>query len=315
MGGGRWDSTSYRSAATMRSSKGIADFEYSQKATQDTPIHPNLDPTRIRNKPFAKLESRDSIEHPNSKAIFVGIDVTGSNHANAIIAQKKLPNLMDLLKKYLDDPQILMAANDDYYEVGPSRAIQISDFESDNRIDEHTRNIILVGQGGGNDGESYDLLLYAAAHKTVIDCYENRGERGYLFLYADEPIFKTHDPSQVKAVFGDDPPQTRMIEDTIAAVKKMYNVFILWPTKGYRHAREQYVKLFGEQCVVDLQNPAMICEMIGSLIGFTEDKLHSAEEAANDLVATGATADEASSISKLAWNTKRKISLPGGAHA
>src|SRR5260370_34214086 len=97
---------------------------------------------------------------------------------------------MALLGNYLSDPQVAVAANDDFNSVGLS-ATQISDFESDIRIDEHIRNIWLTGQGGGNDGESYNLLLYAAARKTVLHCFEKRGNRGYLLLYADAPIYST----------------------------------------------------------------------------------------------------------------------------
>jgi hypothetical protein len=186
MGGGRFDSDTYTSSKTDRATKGIDDFAYSRSAKK---VHDNLNPERINKKPFGMLESRDSAEHPDSNAVFVSFDVTGSNIHNAIEAQKKLPNLMALLVKYLPDPQIAIAANDDINFVGEN-SIQISDFESDNRIDEHIRNVWLTGMGGGNDGESYDLIMYAAARKVVMDCLEKRGRKGYFFAYADEPIFE-----------------------------------------------------------------------------------------------------------------------------
>src|SRR6266699_4835030 len=194
MGSGTWDTKTYNNLVSHRASTAATlgvpvmnvDFSYHQEAQTTHKIHPNLDPLRINRKPAGILESRDSVEHPESNAAFVAFDVTGSNYQNAVPAQKKLPNLMELLVKYLSDPQVLIAANDDYNFVGNS-AIQISDYESDIRIDEHIRNVWLVGQGGGNMGESYDLLMYAAAKKTALDCFEKRNRKGYFFAYADEP--------------------------------------------------------------------------------------------------------------------------------
>ena len=134
MGSGKWDTGTYTTAKLHRSATHMADFHYSEViAPQTQEIHTNLDPTRIRNKPFKALESRDSAEHPESNAVMVCFDVTGSNYNNAIEAQKKLPNLMNLLVKYLPDPQVAIAANDDYNYVG-RKCLQISDYESDNRV-------------------------------------------------------------------------------------------------------------------------------------------------------------------------------------
>jgi hypothetical protein len=148
MGGGRWDSTTYHSTRTDRASKGVADFAYTSVADKTQKVHENLDPKRISKKPFQKLESRDSVEHPESNAVLVCFDVTGSNKTRAIDAQAKLPALMEMLNKYLSDPQVAIACNDDYLVTG-TNSVQISDFESDIRIDEHIRNAWLVGNGGG----------------------------------------------------------------------------------------------------------------------------------------------------------------------
>jgi hypothetical protein len=308
MGGGSWDTKKYSSSVSDRALKNVPDFEYSEKSNESTPIHANLNPMRIKDKPLKKLESRDSLEHPKSHPVFVSIDVTGSNYERAMEAQKKLPNLMDLLHKYVDDPQILIAANDDFHSVG-KKAVQISDYESDNRIDEHIRNLLLLRQGGGNDGESYDLVLWAAANRTVLDCMEIRHEKGYFFMYADEPIFRTTSAEHVKAVFGIDIPGSIGIEHTIEKLKQLYHVFVMWPLNGFDHAREQYVKLFGKECVVTLQQPRLICEMIGSLIGMTEGKLNDDASVVNDLVSVGTSASDAKIISAVLAG-HRKIHLP-----
>lgn len=304
MGSGRWDDDKYTSARASRVKTGVDDFAYSKKAATTKEIHPNLDPKRINKKPFGKLESRDSTEHPQSNAILMCFDVTGSNIDRARDAQKALPGLMTLVGKYLPDPQIAFAANDDIHYVGEA-ATQISDFESDNRVDEHLRNIWLVGQGGGNDGESYDLLLYAAARKTVTDCFEKRGRKGYMFMYADEPFFQQVNGKEVERIFGDADVGDIPIKKILEEVKERYHLFVIWPQGGYEHARAQYVRLLGEDAVVTLQHPNLICEMIGSIIGANEGTV-SVDEISRDLVKVGAGESEAKvltqSLTRIAKN-------------
>lgn len=293
MGGGRWDDDVFTSAKSSRRSAGVDDFAYSQTATA---VHTNLDPRRINNKPFGKLESRDSTEHPESNAVLVGFDVTGSNINRARDAQKALPALMKLLGKYLSDPQVAVAANDDYL-VEPEKCVQISDFESDIRIDEHIRNVILVGNGGGNGGESYDLLLYAAARKTILDCFEKRGRKGYLFLYADENFREQVKKNQVSDVFGDTIDRNIPIADMVEEARELYHVFVLWPVGGYEESREQYERLFGREYVITLEHPDRICEVIGVTIGVNEQKIDAAT-AASDLMSVGVSKQQAASISQ-----------------
>ncbi len=294
MGGGAWDSTRYYDDSFTRKSAGVDDFAYSKVASV---VHPALDPRRINGKPFGKLESRDSVEHPDSNAILVGFDVTGSNHARAIEAQKALPNLMTLLPKYIADPQVAVAANDDYF-VEPYWCMQISDFESDNRVDEHIRNIKLVGNGGGNGGESYDLILYAAARKVVADCFEKRGRKGYLFLYADERFWDKIAKNQIADIFEDKIPRNIPIEEIIEEAKKMWHIFLVSPAGGVvDNSYDQYVELFGRENVLILEHPSRICELIGVTIGVNEDKI-GAQQAMDDLVGVGISKSVAASISK-----------------
>jgi hypothetical protein len=291
MGGGTWDSVTYKSTSTARVAAKVDDFAYSASASS---IHDNLDPRRINTKPFGKLESRDSAEHPESNAIAVSFDVTGSNISRAREAQKVLDKLMGLLTKYIKDPQVSFAANDDY-KVEGRKSVQMSDFESDIRIDEHLRNIWLVGDGGGNDGESYDLIMYAYAYKTVLDCFEKRGKKGYLFMYCDEPIFDFVDKHEVKDIFGDTIQKNIPIAEVIEDLRKLYTVYIIWPRQGYDHALKQYKQLFGDEFVLELQHPNMICELIGTTVGLNEQNLDE-DTAIHDLVASGTSKKDAKEL-------------------
>ena len=309
MGGGSWDSGTYHSTKSTRAASGVADFAYTQSATN---VHANLDPKRINKKPFGKLESRDSADHPESHAVLVCFDVTGSNIDRAVDVQKKLPTLMELLAKYIADPQVAVAANDDYKVVG-TNSIQISDFESDIRVDEHIRNIWLVGNGGGNNGESYDLLLYAAARKMVLDSVEKRSKKGYMFLYADELVFPNVLKGEVHDVFGDklesDIPTVEIIEEA----QRNFHIFVIWPRGGEDRAHEQYKKLFGEENVLVSQHPNLLCELIASTVALYENK--PADVVVNDLIAIGVGDADAKALVKRAAHSASTLATSGAAKA
>lgn len=279
MGTGYFSEEKYVSHSALRASTGRKDFEYTESATR---VHELLDTSRIKDKATGMLESRDSVEHPESTPVIITFDVTGSNRSNAIVAQKKLPELMAKLADVCDGPQVSIWANDDYCSVGRN-AIQISEFESDNRIDEAIRSVWLTGAGGSNDGESYDLLIYAAARKTVTDSMEKRGKKGYMFLYADEPFFDHVSARQVHEVFGDGLQANIPIASIITEAQAKWDIYVVWPQNGYKHARAQYVELFGADRVVDLQSPEMLCDKVASIVAQSEEVM--------DLVGVAATAD------------------------
>jgi len=285
MGGGSFDDQAYHQSSVTRASQGISDFDYSSKATE---VHATLDPLRINKKKAGILESCDSTEHPESTAIIFTFDVTGSNIDNAVIAQKRLPELMSKLVAVISNPQVAIWANDDARCQGRN-SIQISEFESDNRIDEAIRNIWLTGDGGGNGGESYDLLIYAAARKVKTDCFTKRGKKGYMFLYADEPFREIVSKKEVKLIFDDNLEVNIPIGDMIAEAQQKWNIFVLWPRRGYVNAREQYEELFGKDHVIHVEGPDTICDTVASLVASEEEKMKltaelAVAEAAGDYV-------------------------------
>src|SRR4051794_31118206 len=110
MGTTRWSDAHYRDRAKVRARTGKDAFEYDHAIRQgqtDAAVHPKMDP-----KGVAIRESRDSATHPQSHAVGVLFDVTGSMQSVPRILQENLPRLMGLLmrKGYLEHPQILIGA-------------------------------------------------------------------------------------------------------------------------------------------------------------------------------------------------------------
>jgi hypothetical protein len=202
---------------------------------------------------------------------------------------------MGLLGKYLPDPQVCIAANDDILAVGQN-SVQISEFESDIRIDESIRNLLLTGMGGGNDGESYDLMLYGIARKTVLDCFEKRLRKGYLFIYADEPMRLRIFRNDILTIYGERIEADIPLAQIVSELMQQYHVFVMWPANStYQHSREQYKAIFGSDRVLTLESPEWICELIGMVVGMNEAKL-SKDAAVHDLVQLGTSRKAAAQL-------------------
>jgi hypothetical protein len=118
------------------------------------------------------LHSRDNSTQPNSLAIAVIFDTTGSMRRIPEIFVEKLPDLMDLLLKkgYVPEPQILFGAVNDA-TTDPVAALEIGQFESGNQMDDVLTNILL--QGGGGNGPtnspciSWRVILRWTVSKNV----------------------------------------------------------------------------------------------------------------------------------------------------
>jgi hypothetical protein len=104
MGSGRWDSKDWattRSAYTVHAAPTVDHIYKSHN------LHPGLDPKLIRLR-----ESRDSSDNPNSTALVVGLDVTGS--MDIVLDQMARTGLGELVgnvydRKPITDPHIMIA--------------------------------------------------------------------------------------------------------------------------------------------------------------------------------------------------------------
>ncbi|MGY0236810.1 hypothetical protein [Longispora urticae] len=287
MGSGRWDTNVYDAAKSYRAATGTSAFAYSDSGARD--VHPTLDPHGVDVR-----ESRDSDEHPRSTAIAVLFDVTGSMGHVPRTLQTKLPELFGLLlrKGYVTDPQILFGA------VGDATCdrvpLQIGQFESDNRMDDHLANIVLEGGGGGQRTESYELAMYFMARHTSLDCYDKRGRKGYLFLIGDEMPYAGVKPKEVRKVVGDKLAEPVPVAAIVAELRQRYEVYYILPT-GSAYAGDTEILgywrgLLGQN-VIQLDDLDAVCETIALTVGLGEEAIDLAEGLA-DLADVGSGAGE-----------------------
>lgn len=236
-------------------------------------IHPDLNPLGV-----VVRESRDSDLNPESTAIIVDVDVTGSMGMLADYFIKE--GLGELFKHIYDrkpvtDPHVMfMATGDAYYDSAP---LQVSQFEADISIAKQLEKVFLEKGGGGNGFESYELPWYFAAFHTSIDCFEKRGKKGYLFTIGDEETPPCVKASQVARFIGATPEQDIDIKDMYEIVSKMYNVYHIMVAEGSHcrsygdRVRTQWTDLIGENAIW-LTDHNKLSEVIESIIEVNEGR-------------------------------------------
>ena len=273
MGCTYWSDDHYRDRESLRRATGKDAFEYhaanARLPLSQQRVHKLMDPKGVRFR-----ERRDSDAHPDSRAVAVLFDVTGSMNMVPRILQKNLCQLMGLLvrKNYLVDPQILIGAIGD--ATCDRAPLQIGQFESGIEIDDNLARLWLEGGGGGQQTESYELGMYFLARKTAIDCYEKRGRRGYLFLIGDEMPYRYLKRKEVKAVIGDRLQADIPVEELVRELEVKYDTYFILPnlTSHYNDAKihRRWVQLLGQN-VLRLDDPEGISELIASTIGLAEE--------------------------------------------
>ena len=298
MGAGSWDPGTYAATTARKIASGTT-FSYSAtaKATGVYKAHEDLDPKKV-NGPTSPLagqairESRDSDEHPTSVPVCVFFDETGSMGNTPRVLQTKLSELFGVIlrKGYLEHPQVLVGGYGD--GVVDDAPLQVSQFESDNRIDEALDKLFLEGRGGGNFGESQWLAWYYVATHTATDAWEKREKKGYAFFIGDE---KSLEPTadQVQRWVGDGEPLVHPLTDEaiVKALLEKWEAYVFVINNGTaknQRSVEYYTNLFGEERVLIVQDETAISETIALTIGMTEGVID-LDDGVDDLKDVGAS--------------------------
>ena len=267
MGTARWDPTDWSAYAASTSRK-TTDAVFTSRA-----IDPALNPFGV-----AVRESRDSNLNPESTAIVVGLDVTGSMGMIAdALARQGLGTMVEeiLARKPVTDPHILcMGIGDVLYDRAPLQATQ---FEADIRIARQLEKLWLEKGGGGNACESYNLPWYFAAMHTAIDCFEKRGKKGYLFTVGDEEPPLDLPAAAIARFLGDRPQRDFDSRELLTLVGRSYHVFHVIVEEGSharhdpRGVRNRWTELLGQR-VIGLSDHTRLAEVIVSAIEVNEGR-------------------------------------------
>jgi hypothetical protein len=308
MGTTRWSDDHYRARAAFRLATGTSAFDYDDDIRAQrvaARVNPLMDPANLKG---GVRESRDSDAHPQSNAVAVLFDVTGSMQAVPRMLQRNLCALFNLLvrQQYLSDPAILIGGIGD--ATCDRASLQVGQFESGNEIEDDLSRLFLEGGGGGQKSESYELALYFLARKTALDCHSRRGKKGYAFLIGDELPYPRVKRREVEHVFGDQLKSDIPIRQIVAEAQQMYEIYYILPNLTSHYDDPEILDcwrgLLGQN-VLRLDDPAGISELIASTIGLSENAVDW-NDLSDDLHDAGASRDVAGAIASALSPTRSR---------
>ena len=284
MGRGSWTSSSWSSFSSARvAGKGTSGIYTSRAMKQE------FNPLNV------VRESCDSVDHPESTPIILGLDVTGSMSSILNVMAEKIGLVMGEIYKRnpVPDPQILFSAiGDAVYDRYP---LQVTQFESDIRIAEQLTEVYFERGGGGNCFESYPLTWYFAANHTKTDQYEKRGKKGYIFTFGDDGYPEVLTRKEIQEIFGDTVYEDIPTEQILKQVQKKYEVWHFCMAQGgsYRETDfDKWQKLLGERAVriTDYTKiPEMIVAILQMSNGMTKEEVLKTWDKSTAMVLAGST--------------------------
>lgn len=224
-------------------------------------------------------ESRDSAEHPNSLAIIIALDLTGSmGSIPHFLVKDGLPHIMEtIINSGIKDPQVLfLGVGDHECDNAP---LQVGQFESsDELLDKWLTTIYLEGGGGGNNGESYHLAWYFAGKHTAIDCFEKRKQKGFLFTIGDEPVLPNIPGNSLKGIMGkaqqdNDNPALALL----AKAREKYNVYHIHLKEGSNGSRQDVMdgwkQLMGDHLII-IDDKRNVADAISKIVAPSKGPSH-----------------------------------------
>lgn len=241
---------------------------YATKSVQQTfkqrKLHTKMDPNGVKLR-----ESRDSEAHPISLAIAIALDLTGSmGYIPGELVKDGLPEIVKLITEAgIPNPQLMfLGVGDHECDQSP---LQVGQYEtSDDLLDFWLTNVWLEGGGGPNGGESYSLAHYFAGYHTVLDCFEKRGQKGFLFTIGDEPNLKNYPGRDIDAIMGSQGTPSYTSKELVAKAQETYHVYHLHVSHGRSSsdAPSNWKELLGQRCIT-VNNykeiPAIIAKIVG----------------------------------------------------
>lgn len=221
MGNSRWSNDAYNHLKADYSKKSTAQVFGNRSIDKD------MSPRGVQFR-----ESRDSATHPESLAIGVFLDETGSmGSIPDMLVRHKLGNLMNTLIAHgVPDAHVLFGGiGDQYSDRSP---LQVGQFEAGtDELNKWLTKIFLEGNGGGQSMESYSLAWLFFARHTSIDCFEKRNQKGFLFTIGDEGVHKMLERDFLTDLLGYTFYEDIPAEQLLAEAQRMYHVFHLHVTE------------------------------------------------------------------------------------
>lgn len=260
MGYSNWSDDAYTNLSSSKS--------YASKSADD--IFSSSAKNDMLPKGLDVRESRDSDAHPESLAVMVFLDDTGSmGRIPENIVKNELPVLMNtIIDNGIEHPQVLFGAINDHHCI--ETPLQIGQFESGTEeLDKWLTSVAIQRGGGAQARESYLLAWYAAGRHTSIDCFEKRNEKGFLITIGDEMSWDELSPSAIETIFGGEANEGVTDKQLLEEAQRLYNVYHIHVNEASYRDDPQVLgywrDMLGERLIV-LDDYTAICATIATLI-------------------------------------------------
>jgi hypothetical protein len=262
MGHSSWSDDAYQHLSSSYTSKSTDDiFTSNKKGVMSSDMSP---------KDVAFRESRDSIAHPNTVAIGLFLDETGSmGKIPEILVREKLGSLMStLLTHGLPDAQVLFGGIGDH--ISDKCPLQVGQFESGtDELNKWLTSVYLEGNGGGQSMESYHLAWLFAARHTSIDCFEKRNMKGVLFTIGDEGVHSDISSSRLNEIMGYTQSESITAKELLQEAQRTYHVFHIHINHAVGSTNDKIIQLWrnliGERLII-LNDYNQISELVASTV-------------------------------------------------
>jgi hypothetical protein len=258
MGYSGWSDDSYKSLSRSYATKTKDDI-FAKTVSKD------MSPVDLKVR-----ESRDSDAHPESLAVIIALDETGSmGDIPENIIKNELGTLMNtIIDNGVPDPQILFLGIGDH--ISDRYPLQVGQFESGtDELDKWLKSIVIEGNGGGQVKESYLLAWLIGGRHTSIDCFEKRNTKGFLFTIGDERSWEGVSSAHLKKWLGYNEASDVTDAQLLEEAQRLYNVYHIHVNEGSYcddpRVLDYWKNLLGERLII-LDDYHAICATIATLI-------------------------------------------------
>lgn len=301
-------SRDYYGASSYYSSGRSVDVSPAKRVTnasqvfKETRMRDEFNPAKIK----LPREACDSAQSPRSRGIIYAEDFTGSMGRFLLsLIQKQFPKLIQMTYETVSfNPHIMFMGVGDV-EQGDEAPLQVTQFETDLRMLEQLEKLWLEKGGGCNPYESYILPWYFAGKYCKMDCFDKRGEKGFLFTFGDEEPTPALTADELRTVFGnrDDLDKRKVTAtDCLEMASEKFNCYhiILRGSNYDRTVVSKWKNLMdGHAC--DLSDyeclPELVCTILKMYEGLSKtEAINSIEDYHTKQVVTEALCDHEENV-------------------
>lgn len=267
MGGRAISSDEMRSFYSERSY--VSTASYDTQVFKERKMVPEFDPSKMK----LPREALDSALSPHSRGIILAEDVTGSMGRYLLsLFKEDFPRLITKIYDSVSyNPHVMFMGVGDVAEDDEA-PLQVTQFETDLRMLEQLEKIYIEKGGGCNSYESYILPWYFAGKHVKMDCYDKRGEKGFLFTFGDEEPTPRLTAREIKEVFGDNDKLNGSFitaEDCLEMASEKFHCYHI--ILGSRDVEGMWRDLLGSHVCV-LSDHSCLPELIVSILKMYDGK-------------------------------------------